>query len=351
MDETSGPADANGPEDAAGQSGDADGDSGGLPLFARQLRIESLAEKLRELAAGVGDGDFANRDEVAKRIVLPLLRHLGWDVGDAGVVTLAYETPTGAVDFALCHPSGDPRILVSIGTFPGSAGAPPEHPFDDCSIRALQVSVSEDGRSWGFHFPAGRGSMRNRRFARLDIVDDAGRGGPEILDTYLSFHAVKSGEAFRMAGRDYGEKRFPAEAHAAWRRALTRHEILRCFLREMEEAMGVPADPRRAKSFIDGQVGTIRWPADPPDAKPARRVGVGDRVVVYDFKSRAIVTWVVVGGEPDWENGEVSRNSPIGRALFGAREGEEREVALPGQEPTPIRIVLIQPHTPASINP
>ncbi len=351
MDETSRPGDANGPEDADGQSGDADDAGGGLPLFAPQLRIESLADRVRELAGSVEHGDFSNRDDVANRVVLPLLRHLGWNVGDAEVVTLAHETPAGAVDFALCHPAGDPRLLVSIGTFPGSAGAPPEHPFDDCSIRALQVSVSEDGRGWKLHFPAGRGRIRNREFARLDIVDDAGENVAEILDTYLSFHAVKSGAAFRTAERDYGEKRFPAEAHAAWRRALTGHEILRCFLREMEEAMGVPADPRRAKSFIDGQVGTIRWPADPPDAKPARRVGVGDRVVVYDFKSRAIVTWVVVGGEPDWENGEVSRNSPIGRALFGAREGEEREVALPGQEPTPIRIVLIQPHTPASINP
>ena len=107
-----------------------------------------------------------------------------------------------------------------------------------------------------------------------------------------------------------------------------------------------PATRGRAEGFIRGQVGTIRWPADPPDARPARRVGVGDRVFVYNFESREIDTRVVVGGEPDWDSGEVSRNSAIGRALFGAHEGEEREVRLPGQEPTRIRIVLIQGFNP-----
>ena len=68
---------------------------------------------------------------------------------------------------------------------------------------------------------------------------------------------------------------------------------------------------------------------------------MGDRVLVYNFDSRKIDAWVLVGGEPDWDKGDVSRNSPIGRALFGAREGEERELTLPGREPTPVRIVLI----------
>lgn len=157
-----------------------------------------------------------------------------------------------------------------------------------------------------------------------------------------AFHATRSGEAFGEAARDYGEKRFPAEAHAAWRRALAGPEVLGRFMREMEEAMGVPADRDRAEGYIRGQAGTIRWPADPPDVKPARWVGMGDKVHVYNFESREIDTWAVVGGDPDWDNGEVSRNSAVGRALFGAREGEEREFSLPDREPERIRIVLIQ---------
>lgn len=314
----------------------------GLPLFDRRLRIKALAEGLRGVRGDFEQGDVAASRGIVDFVLLPVLRQLGWDTGDRTRVAPGFETGAGAVDFALCHPPGDPRILVTIGPFHGSAGAAGTHPFDDCSIQALQVAVFEDGRRWRFHFPAGRGHIRNREFARFDIVDDESESVAGVLDTYLSFHATRSGEAFGEAARDYGEKRFPAEAHAAWRRALAGPEVLGRFLREMEETMGVPADQGRAETFISAQLGTIRWPADPPDANPARRVGVGDRVLVYNFESREIDTWVVVGGEPDWDNGEVSRNSPIGRSLFGAREGEERELGLPDRETERIRIVLIQ---------
>ena len=63
---------------------------------------------------------------------------------------------------------------------------------------------------------------------------------------------------------------------------------------------------------------------------------------MYDFESREIIVKVVVGWEPDWDKGEVSRDSAIGHALLGAREGEEREVMLPGREPMHLRIVLIR---------
>ena len=344
MDETRSIVDADRPHDPDEEPRPADDPAGGLPLFDRRLRIESLAEKLSGLADDFEQRSIATRTlrDVVDAVVLPLLRHLGWDVADNTAVTSGFETPAGAVDFALCHPPCDPRILIRIGALPGPAAAPGDHPFDDFSIQAVQLAVSEDGRGWRFHFPAGRGSIRNREFARFDIVADANEAIAETLDAYLSFHAAKSGENFREAAWDYGEKRFPAEAHRAWRRSVAGREVWRRFLREMEETIGVPADRRRALGFVRGRLSSIRWPPDPPDPKPARRVGVGDRVWVYDFESREIIIRVVVGREPDWEKGEVSRDSAVGHSLLGAREGEEREVVLPSGDATRIRIVLIR---------
>lgn len=325
---------------------DPDDPAGGLPLFDRRSRIESLAEKLRDLTRDFEQATPATRRDIADGILLPLLRHLGWNVEDTNAVAPGFETPAGPVDYALCHPPGDPAILVTIGAVPESTPAHVDHPFEDCSIRAVQLAIAEDGRGWRLHFPAGRGSLRNRQFARFDIVDHANEDVAEVLDTHVSFHAAKSGEAFREAERDYRDRRFPAEAHAAWRRSLAGREVLRRFLREVEDAVGVPADRRRAETFVRGHLGGVRWPADPPDPKLARRVEVGDRVWVYDFESREIIERVVVGREPDWEKGEVSRDSAIGHALLGAREGEEREVRLPDRESGLIRIVLIRGSEP-----
>ena len=330
------------PRTPAGDPPPSDDPAGGLPLFDRRLRIESLAERLRDLVGDLEQGSFATRRDIVDGILLPLLRHLGWDVEDTTVVAPGFETPGGTADFALCHPPRDPAILVKIGAVPGSTPVPGDHLFDDCSIRAIQLAISEDGRGWRFHFPAGRRSIRNRQFARFDIVDDANEDVAEILDTHLSFQAARSGEGFREAERRYRDRRFPAEAYGAWCRSLDGREVLRRFLREMEDAMGVPPEARRAIRFVRGQLGSVRWPADPPDAKPARRVAVGDRVWVYDFASREIIMRVVVGREPDWDRGEVSRDSAIGQALLGAREGEEREVRLPDRKAGRIRIVLIR---------
>ena len=116
--------------------------------------------------------------------------------------------------------------------------------------------------------------------------------------------------------------------------------LLKRFRREMEEAIGVAPAPERSGDFVRGQLASVRWPADPPDPRPARRVGVGDRVWVHDLASREIVERRVVGRDPDWERGEVSAESSFGRALLGAREGDTREVSLPNGERR-VRIVLI----------
>ena len=74
-----------------------------------------------------------------------------------------------------------------------------------------------------------------------------------------------------------------------------------------------------------------------PFAKSRWATGFG----MYDPRSPEIVRRRVVDGDPDVDLGEVSRDSPFGYALIGAREGEERPLHLPGQAVRPIRIVLI----------
>lgn len=252
-----------------------------------------------------------------------------------------FDVGPGKVDLALCHPPGHPRILVKIEASSDRSRQQGGHPFDDFALDAIQLAISGDGREWAFRFPAGVGSIRNREFARFDIVADPEEEVAGELEDYLARHAVKSGEAFRQTERRYRDGRFPAEAIAAWRRALLGSEVLERFLAEMKAATGVSPDRDRVQDFVRSQVDGMEWPADPPDPKPARRVMPGDRVWVYDFVSREIVVRVVVDSDPDWDKGEVSRDSPVGAALLGAREGEVREANLPNG-PRLTRIVLVR---------
>ena len=335
------PLNSGGPTRTASVPSQPDQTDDQLDVFDPALRRDALSREMQKGFASLKKRGAPAASEIRDSIVLPVLGYLGWDVGgDGSVVLVGLETAAGAVDFALCHPPGEPKVLVKIGAIPETGdGATVGHPFVDCALRAVQLAVSEDARVWSLHFPSGRGSIRNREFARIEMDPEA--DAVAVLRPYLAFHAVRSGEAYRQAGRDYGRIRFPAEALGAWRRVLSGKEAVERFSREMEEATGVAPDREEAEQFVSGQVGVVRWPAEPPDPEPARRVRVDDRVWVYDPGSREIVTRVVVGREPDFGKGEVSRGSPYGVALLGAREGEEREVRLPDQEPRPVRIVLI----------
>ena len=284
---------------------------------------------------------FSTPAEVLEGIAKPLLTQLGWDFGDPRRVVPGFDAGPGKVDLALCHPPGHPRILVRIDASQDSCRRQGGHPFDDCALDAIQLEISGNGQEWAFHFPAGVGSIRNREFARFDIVADPEEEVAGELESYLAFHAVMSGEAFRQAEWRYRERRFPAEAIAAWRRALLGSEVLERFVAEMKAATGVSPDRDRVQDFVRSQVDGMEWPADPPDPKPARRVMPGDRVWVYDFVSREIVVRVVVDSDPDWDKGEVSRDSAVGAALLGAREGEVREATLP-HGPRLMRIVLVR---------
>ena len=328
-------------EKTAAVSSASDTTDGQMDIFDPALRRDALARELREGYARLKKRGAPASSAIRDGIVLPVLGHLGWNVGAAGSVVLTgFETAAGAVDLALCDPPGEPKVLVTIGAIPETGeGATVAHPFSDCALRAVQLAVSEDARVWSLHFPAGRGGIRNREFARVEMDPEA--DAVALLRPYLAFHAVRSGEAFRQAGQDYGRMRFPAEALGAWRRALSGKEVIERFSREMEEATGVPPDREEAEHFVSGQVSVVRWPAEPPDPEPARRVKVGDRVWVYEPAARQIGERVVVARDPDFGKGEVSRDSAYGAALLGAREGEERELGLPGQEPRPVRILLI----------
>ena len=325
---------------------DFDAVNGGLPLFNREWRIQDLSELVKELEKDMERGRFRTRQAVVDGILKPLFTQLDWDFADYGMVVERFETLTGSADFALCLSGGDPRILIRIAPPDDPDSREDAHPFHDLTIPAIQLSVSEDGRLWRLHFGAGRGSLRNREFARFDVGSDPEKQVAEILETFLARHAIKSGEALRQAERDYGAKRFPAEALAAWRRALLGPEIMERFVKEMREATGVPPDRARAEAFVRGQVDAVPWPADPPDPVASRRVVLGDRVWFHDYAAGGIATKVVVGGDPDWDADEVSRDSPVGHALLGAGEGEERRVGVPGEDPRAIRIVLIRARDP-----
>ena len=150
------------------------------------------------------------------------------------------------------------------------------------------------GREWRSHFRAGSTRLDKREFARADLVGDKASTVAEVLDAYVDFFALRAGWAYR-----------------------------------------------EAEAFVRRQVEALPWAPSPPDAAPFRRVAVGDKVWVYDLASDDLECYYPVAGDPDFERNEVTAESPLGRALLGAREGEMRETQLPDGTDWVVRVVLV----------
>lgn len=215
-----------------------------------------LAETIEGLAKGLGAGSFRSEAEISRGVVTPVLLELGWPVFDVSVVAPEFKIGTRKVDYALCHPARKPSVLVEVKDLGKADGRGQEQLFKYCFHQGVPIAVLTDGRKWSFFLPSGQGSYDERRFARLDLIDDESAYAAETCEKYLNFDRVKSGEARRRAERDYEASRRQKEAASnyasVWRRLLAGPEplLLDLFLEEVGNETGVRPEPESAAKFI-----------------------------------------------------------------------------------------------------
>ncbi len=89
------------------------------------------------------------------------------------------------------------------------------------------------------------------------------------------------------------------------------------------------------QQFVQARIGHLAWrmselaKIDVTDI-PADRVGFGSRIRVANLPLGTETTFTIVAGDYiDLEKGHISLDSPIGRGLLGAREGDEVAIRLP----------------------
>ena len=89
------------------------------------------------------------------------------------------------------------------------------------------------------------------------------------------------------------------------------------------------------QQFVQARLGHLRQRLSKlsqidPSQIPSDRIGLGSRVVVEDERSGARETYQLVFGESlDFDEGQVSMASPIGRALLGKAVGDVAVLKLP----------------------
>lgn len=160
------------------------------------------------------------------------------------------------VDYALCHPPGQPSVLLEVKDLRKADAKGEEQLFKYCFRCGVPIAVLTDGQKWSFFFPAEQGSYEQRRFAQIDLLTGEPGVSARTLTEYLRARDVRSGEAQERARRASEAARLERVAAAkfepVWQDLLSRPEslLLDLFLEEVEHAAGVRPDRNRGAEFI-----------------------------------------------------------------------------------------------------
>ena len=221
-----------------------------------------LAPAIRNIAKGIAEGRFRSEAEISQGVVKHIFSELGWPIFDMQVVAPEFKIGDGArkVDYALCHPPGKPAILVEVKDLGKADEKGQKQLFEYCFHQGVPIAVLTDGRIWNFFYPSGAGNYKERRFAKIDLLDHDHLTAASTLARYLDIQDVKSEAARKQAEKDYeealGRKRAALKFEAVWRRLLSEPAeslLLDLFLEEVEKEMGVRPDLEQAAAFIRKQ--------------------------------------------------------------------------------------------------
>ncbi len=177
-------------------------------------------------------GNYPTEQDVSQKIVLPVLRYLGWETEGLGYVYPEYSLGNAKsrvrVDFGLKiskKENEDLQCIIEVKSEKKlKIGCDEEQLFKYAFIAGVPLAVLTNGKLWMFYLPMKPGKIEKRLFRTLDFENHKSEGIIESLNQYLSFKNTCSGRAVRNAERDYKEKIKRKEAkkniRVAWKKLL-----------------------------------------------------------------------------------------------------------------------------------
>lgn len=253
---------------------------------------DALTHRLAKIRENLRVGRFGNEEAVRQGAVLPVLAALSWPAFETAIVWPEFSLQGRRVDYALCHPSGKPRVLIEVKQ-PGQSTGADHQLFEYAFHHGVPVAVLTNGQEWHFFLPGELGSYGERRVYKLDIAERDLDESAQRLKRYLDYSSVCSGEALESARSDYRnvarEREIRAQLPEAWRTLVEDEDelLIELISDKVESLCGYKPDRGTVLSFLRESRST-----------PPSFTGAPDRLSLASVRSRRART-EVVGGPPD----------------------------------------------------
>ena len=189
-----------------------------------------LKEHIDDIRNRLKNEEYPNERAVRQCIIDRLLYKLGWPTYAPLIVYPEYPIPgIGTVDYALYdHKSENPHVLIEAKQVNNIAGAE-QQLFEYISRISVSIAIATDGRQWIFFHPTWGENWQEHKIL-LDLsIEDIGKS-TERLERYLSYQAIRTGEADKMIKQDIDnlviEKDIESHLPNAWENVIEKENEL-----------------------------------------------------------------------------------------------------------------------------
>ena len=124
-----------------------------------QERIRSHRDALRE-----------NETRTRMALIDPLLRALGWDVFDPGMVTPEYQVEGGRADYALLRSDGRPAATVEAKKLGEALSVHRRQMLNYANMSGIEYAGLTDGDHWELYSIFERGPLHDRQKLEISIT-------------------------------------------------------------------------------------------------------------------------------------------------------------------------------------
>ncbi len=290
--------------------------------------LSELTNNIDEIKGHLEHRNYPNEYAVRIGIVDPVLRILGWKVGDPTIVKVEYTVEGRRVDYALCNLVLRPLVFIeakSVGKIDEGQRQLVEYAY----YEDIPIAILTDGERWRF-YAAGGGNYKERLVRELNLRGGNAEDNAKSMIRYLRYDAVCSGESSAAIRADYErvlkdrevEKRLPE----IWRELLQeKDDALLLTIMEKSQEKGIDPTESQILTFLETLEVKVEDPTPPPvnpqtsrlTKRPSEshlRVTMSDGEVIENQNSRIVFTTVIekIGLE------DVMRKEPkiVSRTLF-----------------------------------
>ena len=165
--------------------------------------MKNLKEHIQDIQKRLKNKEYPNEQAISQGIVLRLLNALQWDIHDTQAVFPEYPIEGTRVDYALLIPRKRVPVIFIEVKQPGKALGADKQLFQYAYHQGIPLVILTDGKEWHFYLPSGMGYYDERKFCKLDLVEQDKQESLYRLERYLTYDQVKNGKALKHATKDY----------------------------------------------------------------------------------------------------------------------------------------------------